>query len=466
MILLQQRLLLLLLSLLEHFQNHQGAHFVAFLTETLASWNSQEAIYGTDADVVSWDFALTDGTAYWKSFLFAARLGLHVNRPAFVALTTTRSRDKHFTRTVDNLKLAEQRGVPTLVLRPEVLTEIYTGIPDVYGLSESEIDKMYGPYARYYKCNGVIEKGSPCIDRKYNNDICPNRPHQEHFHPGWRETAMKGNLLALFLTETLIDALQSLMRMEVKFDDPHDTYADLKSQEDKEYDATLYESNTTTPIDNITSDHLTTLGVDTKLLLLRNKALCKTALLPSQTRYLGILTESEKKGELHGYDTGVESIEAARNHPVPSEFVLTYVQATRLVCDVDLEHDHRDYFYASAASGWTSLRFPNDAELEAFAPHGFNPVGLIVICLTSCSFLGCQETTECREKALREGTLKLEINGEAVVDLVPFDQCHLAKTSQGLVIPPNAVGRYELRAWMQKPKDGTREFKISSIISI
>jgi hypothetical protein len=266
------------------------------VSETLAFGNSQEAIYGTDADVISWDFALTDGSAYWKAFLFAARLGRHVNRPALMALTTTRTRDKHFTRIVDNLQLAEQRGVPTLVLRPEVLADIYTGIPDVYGLSESEIDNKYGPYARYYKCNGAIEKGSPCIDRKYSNVICPNRTHQEHFHPGWRETAMKGNLLALFLTETLIDALQSLMVLELKYDTPHEMYAHLKSKEDKEYETSMSELDIT-PIDNSTSDHLTKLGLDAHLLL-RKKVLCKTALLPSQTRYLGILTQSEKKGEL------------------------------------------------------------------------------------------------------------------------------------------------------------------------
>jgi hypothetical protein len=426
--------------------------------------HSQEAIYGTDADVISWDFAVTDGTAYWKALLFAARVGLHVNRPAFIAVTTTRTRDKHFTRMVENLKLAEQRGVPTLLLQPEVVAELYNGIPDVYGLTESEIETKYGPYAQYYKCNGAIERGSPCIDRKYNNDICPNRTHQQHFHPGWRENAMKGNLLALFLTETLMDALKGLLDMDMHFNTPHDTYAHLKSQEDKEYDTSLYESDTT-PIDTIASDQLASLGVHAKLLL-RNKALCKTALLPSQTRYLGILTESDKKGELHGYDTGIESIEAAQNHPVHRDFVLTYIQATRLVCDVDLEHDHRDFFLATADSGWTSLRFPNDAELEEFAPHGFYPAGLIVICLTYCSFLGCQETTECREKALRQGTLKLEINGEAVVALAKFDQCHLAKTSKGFLIPPNAAGRYELRAWMQKPTEGTREFKISSIIAI
>ena len=140
---------------------------------TLVFSTSQEAIYGTDADVVSWDFAVTDGTAYWKAFLFAARLGLHVNRPAFIGVTTTRTRDKHFTRTVQSLQLAEKRGVPTLVLRPEVIADIYTGIPDMDGLTESEIETKYGPYARYYKCNGAIERGSPCIDRKYNNDICP-----------------------------------------------------------------------------------------------------------------------------------------------------------------------------------------------------------------------------------------------------------------------------------------------------
>ena len=392
--------------------------------------------------------------------MYANRAGVHVNRPTVISLLKAKSGDKRFLGHLEALQSTEEQGVPTLLLRPEVTSKIHDAVPDIFGLSESNMSK-YGPYARYYKCKGVIERGAPCDEQKFNNNICPDRKQKQFWHPGWREMAMTGNLLALFLTETLIDALQNLI--ELNYDDPYALYAELKLQEDKEY-ASFLQSPAPAHLEGLLSEHYPKLGVEDGPLF-RNKAVCKTALLPSQTRYLGILTESELKGELHGYDTGIESSKVTKRNSKKGEFVLVYNQIERQVCEVDLNVDYRDYFLATNDFGWASLTLPNDAELEAYAPSGFNPAGLVIICLMSCGFAPC--TSEFYgQKELEEGKLKLEINGEAVVELAEFDLCYLAKTTKGFFIAPNADGRYELRVWMQKPKNGTSYFRIYSIIVV
>jgi hypothetical protein len=72
---------------------------------------------------------------------------------------------------------------------------------------------------------------------------------------------------------------------------------------------------------------------------------------------------------------GLNLIEAARNNAVHHEFVLTYVQATRLTCEVDLEHDHRDIFLRVGQFGLDVITVPQRCGTRSFCPAGFQPGG-------------------------------------------------------------------------------------------
>ena len=45
-----------------------------------------EAIYGTDVDILGWDFCLTDGQAEYRLLRYGYRAAKHVNRPALIAV--------------------------------------------------------------------------------------------------------------------------------------------------------------------------------------------------------------------------------------------------------------------------------------------------------------------------------------------------------------------------------------------
>jgi hypothetical protein len=87
-------------------------------------------------------------------------------------------------------------------------------------------------------------------------------------------------------------------------------YAKLK-EEDAEYEQyfIFYSSD---EIEGPIPAELVTDGMKNQIFF-RSKAVCKTALLPAQTRYLGILTESSEKGEIHGYFPGLERDRATNN---------------------------------------------------------------------------------------------------------------------------------------------------------
>lgn len=416
-----------------------------------------EAVYGKDADVISWDFGMTDGGQHFKTTLYASRIGMHTNRPAHVSINNG---GRNYKKRMNALKLAEEAGVPTLQLLPNVEDGVVKGAPDSFGLSDKEMKKM-GPFAANYKCKNAVEKEAPCQAEKYNVKVCPDRKFKASWHPGWRQHAVTGNVLALFLAETMIDALKELTKSS---ENPRELYAKLKKEEDTEYESFF---NSTVPDETagLVSAELVAAGMKSQYLY-RSKAICKTALLPAQTRYLGFLTESSEKGELHGFFKGADVKRAAENPPQEkdkSDMVLVYEEAYRQKCSVDLNNDYKDYFYATQDWGWASLKFPNDAEVEAYAPDGFSPIGVVVICFYKCDWGKCPKGEVDQDGFNTKW--KLELNGEPVSELSQMDQCFAVKTKDGFLHKPNTDGRYELRVWMA-PKEGNENnfVRITSVV--
>jgi hypothetical protein len=420
-----------------------------------------EAVYGTDADVISWDFGMTDGGAHWKTTLFANRAGVHVNRPAHVSINMA---GRNYKSRVNALKVAEQDGVPTLHLVPSYEDQVVKGAPDVFGMPQDKVDKI-GEYARYYKCKGAIEKEQPCQERKYNENICPERKFKASWHPGWRQMALTGNLLALFLAETMIEATKDIIK-DLGSEEPQQLYNKLKEEEDKEYEAF---KTTRVPDDypDFVSPALVAAGLKTEFLF-RNKAICKTSLLPAQTRFLGILTKSDLVGELHGYDVGVEAGFATKNPPINAkdkgELTLVFHPEDRQKCEVDLNMDYKDYYCATEDWGWASLTFPNDAEIAAYASDGFHPTGVVVLCFMKCDWGKCPKG-DLQADAIKEGKFKMTLNGQPVEDLERIDQCHVVKSKNGYIHQPNENGRYELKILVEKQADASPSYvRITSVV--
>eukprot|EP00547_Thalassionema_nitzschioides_P000376 CAMPEP_0194201676 /NCGR_PEP_ID=MMETSP0156-20130528/1891_1 /TAXON_ID=33649 /ORGANISM="Thalassionema nitzschioides, Strain L26-B" /LENGTH=686 /DNA_ID=CAMNT_0038926943 /DNA_START=13 /DNA_END=2073 /DNA_ORIENTATION=- len=419
-----------------------------------------EAVYGTDADVISWDFGMTDGGAHWKTRLYASRTGVHTNRPAHVTVNVG---GRNFKSRVGSLAMAEADGVPSLYLKPQIQEKVNGGIPDSFGMGQADLDKL-GPFAQYYKCKTQIEKEEPCGSKKYNEDICPSRKFKASWHPGWREHATTGNILALFMVETMIEALKDLVETHGSVE-PKELYNKLKAEEDSEY-SKYVASEVPDDYPDFVSEELFKEGLKTNVFF-RNKAICKTTLLPAQSRYLGLLTESEMKGEINGYDVGFDKDEAMKVPPIDSKdkgsLTLVYEKNARQQCDVDLNIDYKDYFFASDRYGWASIKFPNDAEMEAYAPSGFNPDGVIMICLLKCDWGKCPPG-DASIDSFKEGKWRMELNGNPVIDMVKVDQCSVLKTEDGFKNKPGKDGRYELRVQIDKQEDSLVNFvRITSI---
>lgn len=100
-------------------------------------------------------------------------------RPALFAL--------HASHTHNNgLEVMDKRGMTTLVYDKSVMQALQEQIPDMFGMTEAQIQKQ-PPYIQYLKCEGKIESGEPgCEDNKYNDTICARRKAKASWHPGWK----------------------------------------------------------------------------------------------------------------------------------------------------------------------------------------------------------------------------------------------------------------------------------------
>ena len=141
-----------------------------------------EAIFGTDADVISWDFGMTDGRAFEKTLLYASRSGVHRNRPMHVSMVID---GRGYQDRIKQIKKVEEQGLPAMMLQRTILGDVSNALPDMFGMTEADAQAL-PPFVRDFKCEGNLEKGDPsCGLHKYNDDICPGRKFKASWHPGW-----------------------------------------------------------------------------------------------------------------------------------------------------------------------------------------------------------------------------------------------------------------------------------------
>ena len=418
-------------------------------------------IFGTDVDLVVYDYALTDGSRQtWMQKLFQHRVGLFCpNRPIQLALHCA---GKTFQTKAQTVQELEELGLSALIEDEDLHRAVMAAVPDSFGKSEAELNAM-PLLIRNFRCRDQMERGDPyCARDKFNTTDCPDRQYRTSWHPGWKYHAVMGNLLALFLVELLEDAIKELSaEQHARNDkelDPTILLRSLQAAEDAEYEIFLGNAS----IDN---DVLTN-AIDLRdpqrddfdfTSLVTSPTFCHTARRPAEIRFQGILTERTEPFNATHFERGTSLIDAlgitASFNAAPTGTSLRLVyddnEEESSPCPILTNVDRRDYFFVSGADEeWKTLIVPNDTEMEAYGSTGSSsPLkGYVAVCFAPCRREICPDGALKWDDFL-DGKFEFSVNGVVVDALTSFPRCWLLKShTTGWVWPANAQGRFEFGA--------------------
>lgn len=383
----------------------------------------QSAVYGTDIDVLTWDFGMTDAGTEWKKLLFDIRRGYHPNQPVIVDLNV-----EHFQQDYTDLQNA---GLTTLHMETENTTKHVLKndvLPDMWGLTHEQM-KKYPPHVRHFRCQEEIEKGDPTCDaEKYfiHNDTknCDTFRQRTSWHPGWRVNALYGNLMALFVMDHAIEATMELLTNEST--PVAEVQAQLEVQRQRDYErwqqTELFKHSGDTPnvARSLEREINKALFPILENMLHSTTGICRTALLPAQSRYKGIATGSSNvmKEETYQYE-GVNEKEALRLQKKDSEdkeetMDMVLVQDKKehyLQCPVQIVIDFKDYYFANENMGWTRLVVPNELEKKTYSASSTSCLGYIILCHPQCDWGKCPKE-DMRGDDLETGGWEIKVNGK------------------------------------------------------
>ena len=240
-----------------------------------------------------------------------------------------------------------------------------------------------------------------------------------------------------FLIEITDDALKAISSNS----DPSLLLKEMKDAEDIDFNQFLQADPSNFSYVNPTV--LETQDIPTNIIY-KERNLCHTAKLPSETRYRGILTESDIKGA-SSYDKGQElsKIIAVEHTELPVAYDKSLYQTSCTKYPVQI--DYMDFFVANQFEG--KLLLPNPTEISEYSID--KPLeGYVAICLAVCGW-GCPKDT-ISWKELEEGHMEylvLSVNGESVKGYDKFgDDCAFLKHSGGHKFSPNEDGKFEIMA--------------------
>jgi hypothetical protein len=359
-----------------------------------------------------WDFAQTDGRGYnWMLILFAYKVaaiskikdslsqpGNVPHRPALFAMHLTEDR-------IPVLQGMQKLGLTTLGFDVKYYNHdvIHEAIPEMMGLTDAQIQQT-PRFVRFFKCQGAIEKGEPgCDNDKWNLTICPKRKFMVRWHPGWKYQALIGNLMAMTLLDLWEEAIEKLINLEPF----HGGESVMERKErltrqletlDKEEENDYKRIFDSAVPDSFRSDldkwskKAGNLNVD---YFLKEPSFCHAAILPSEIRFRGFLTDNvTATGHIldqNSYEHGVpfynviQRVEAARvpkAYNEADEMLLVEYDKGHQTCEEDLNMDFKDFYFVSSRHGLRTITLPNDSEMKYYTE--FNPKigrGVLVACL-------------------------------------------------------------------------------------
>jgi len=468
-----------------------------------------EAKMGLDADIISWDSGMTEGGHPYKLPLYANRIGgsSHRNRPIFAGIQMCGNEQ---VRKIQSLKELQEWGLTTLYFPCTTQTAMHDSYPDMSALSGEQAEQV-APYAAYFRCKDMIEDGEPrCKDMKYNTTICPNRFGMASWHPGWKWHANVGHAMALFMVDSLVEALEDLTfakanKVTGETYDPRKLFEILKGQDDKDYQTfkesalelptNLYELMPQEPFANKNNEE--GYVVDPALkpwILARAPSICHSAFLPSQSRYLGLFDGRLNRGAKTMEETKMEEgitfqalkeLLQGENAP-PVAHNEDQARPMKLVQDGNLHvngknedgsdcghpvlYDFKDWMSSTNKDGWTFVKFPNQAELEYYKQprQDYKPRGFIMMCFLRCDWGKCpagEINLETFDK------LDVRLNGIRVVDkqLVGSD-CAFLRHERGLSFDADENGQYELKLrvglWDNEQPDVLSFVRITTLVVV
>eukprot|EP00593_Proboscia_inermis_P008576 CAMPEP_0171307362 /NCGR_PEP_ID=MMETSP0816-20121228/17382_1 /TAXON_ID=420281 /ORGANISM="Proboscia inermis, Strain CCAP1064/1" /LENGTH=421 /DNA_ID=CAMNT_0011789479 /DNA_START=14 /DNA_END=1279 /DNA_ORIENTATION=+ len=390
-------------------------------------------------------------------------------------------------------------------------------IPDSSLLDETDLETM-PPSLQYIVCDGKVETGSPCNEHKWNTtDYCTLSKFQVSWHPGWKIQQLTGKMIAYFMIESLQAALEELhemihpneanatdstnVRARSLGDEPTstkaltDTYRDIRErlQSRDKVDFELFLNSSLAQFDlgehnkGVGPVKNTTLDIIQQSIY-RGNAVCTTTLLPADSRYRGIMTETGHVGTYlnEQYDLGspyrsraVPNVPATYEHPT-SPFHMVYVPGDRrsgsCVNGTGYEIDFKDYYAVRYGEGWFTETFPKKSMIAAYgherdggsdagAKAKNSNRGLILVCTIYCPFGNCPKGTVSLEEigpSLNEtngGNVTIRVDGKEVVAVEKYDTCYILVNEDGLQFGPR--DQYDISIIVNQP-GGT--VQITSII--
>jgi hypothetical protein len=275
---------------------------------------------------------------------------------------------------------------------------------------------------------------------------------------------MFGNIMALFLADTLLDVATELSKST---ENPTGLLAKLQAEEDKDYEK-FFDSVIPEPLEDISDEFKEEVNAT---ILFRSPSVCHTARLPAEARYLGYVTETDKVGR-EDFDIGTSRQQAEIIDPKLNDIgpmPLIFNEDEREQCGgVTLKIDFKDYFFNRQGFGWRSLTFPNEAERKAYVRDGWQPKGLIMICFANCAWGKCA-SGEFRWEEMYVGKLKMKVNGAEVVNVTEWAaDCVFLRGKDGHFFKANRKGQYELKTLVQgNATDPDSSYtKISSVVIV
>lgn len=137
-------------------------------------------IFGSDVDMITWDFAMTDGRWYWRMEFFAHRVMMLQNHPTLLVLNSGVEPTRR--KIVEHLG---RQGMAVLRQDGKYTVDRMLNFPDSKNRPDDELAVM-PEHVRYFRCNYVFETGLGCLENKFTkNGTCDERPNQTNWHKGW-----------------------------------------------------------------------------------------------------------------------------------------------------------------------------------------------------------------------------------------------------------------------------------------
>jgi len=432
-----------------------------------------DQIFGIDIDILSWDYGMTDSRmTTCNSYLWMNRIALHPTTPIAVTFAG---------------KTWSTNGTGLITFDQQSLKDKIAGLPDSSTIEDIE---SLPNSLRYMTCGGKIEsKDGVCEGHKWNTSgFCTKTTFQASWHPGWKIHKLKGRLMAFFMVESLHEAMEDLYSIvssdTLTIDNAEKLRDSLISQDEVDINQFLnrtmegYDYGLKGKQNGEGQRDIETFNIAKDAMYRSANIICQTTILPSETRYNGIATNTGHVGDFRDkkYDAGFSNT----NPPIrnkgtrenPQTLLLMYdgKERKRAVCDenVIFAIDFKDYYLLRDDDGWVSTTFPNDMEIDSYS-DGSAMNGFILLCGDYCYFGKCPEDwIFFSEELLNDSKsgLTIEIDGEPVVAAKHFGTCFfLENKNNGLNWGPGKDGSGQYKIDLKMNKAGGA-LKILAIIAI